>query len=188
MSSCLDISGCPFSGANECGEKERERERGLDAHVHIHAPCLHPPMNGAGNLAPGSRGAVSPSGQVNSWRERSTERLLHSRQCELPFQISIFYAYTCRTCGQPDTNNRPRGSFRGLILYARIPLLHGHLRSFPPVSFSTASLLPSPFLFSAPFSILRVNGQVSRRPFIADHFKEEGVEFRAANFSFPFSG
>ena len=27
MSSCLDISGCPFSGANECGEKERERER-----------------------------------------------------------------------------------------------------------------------------------------------------------------
>lgn len=150
--------------------RERERERALDAHVHTHA--MPPPaMNGAGNLAPGSRGAVSPSGQVNSWRERSTERLLHSRQCELPFQISIFYAYTCRTCGQPDTNNRPRGSFRGLILYAGIPFYTDtYDPSLLPASFSTTSLLPSPFLFSAPFSILRANGQVSRPAFIADDF------------------
>lgn len=161
MSSCLDISGCPFSGANECGEKERA----LDAHVHTHA--MPPPaMNGARNLAPGSRGAVSPSGQVNSWRERSTERLLHSRQCELPFQISIFYAYTCRTCGQPDTNNRPRGSFRGLIL--AIPFYTDTYD--PPPLLSTTGLLPSPFLFS-PLSILR--SALSRRRFIADHqFKE----------------
>lgn len=140
MSSCLDISGCPFSGANECGEKERA----LDAHVHTHA--MPPPaMNGARNLAPGSRGAVSPSGQVNSWRERSTERLLHSRQCELPFQISIFYAYTCRTCGQPDTNNRPRGSFRGLILYASF---YTDTYDPPPPRF------PRPACYLLPFYLL----------------------------------
>lgn len=161
MSSCLDISGCPFSGANECGEKERA----LDAHVHTHA--MPPPaMNGARNLAPGSRGAVSPSGQVNSWRERSTERLLHSRQCELPFQISIFYAYTCRTCGQPDTNNRPRGSFRGLILYASFYTDTYHP---PPSAFHDRLVTFSLFIFS-PFdpSVSAFSSKIHHRP----RFKE----------------
>lgn len=157
MSSCLDISGCPFSGANECGEKERA----LDAHVHTHA--MPPPaMNGARNLAPGSRGAVSPSGQVNSWRERSTERLLHSRQCELPFQISIFYAYTCRTCGQPDTNNRPRGSFRGLIL--AIPF-YTNTYDPPPPAFHDRLVTFSLFIFP-PFdpSVSAFSSKIHRRP------------------------
>lgn len=168
--------------------RERERERALDAHVHTHA--MPPPaMNGAGNLAPGSRGAVSPSGQVNSWRERSTERLLHSRQCELPFQISIFYAYTCRTCGQPDTNNRPRGSFRGLILYAGIPF---YTDTYDPSLLPSLPRFPRPacylllFYFPPPF---RSFGQMVK--FLVQRssltiFKGESVEFRARNFSFPF--
>lgn len=51
---------------------------------------------GSRNLVSGSRSAT---GQVNSWP--TSESLLHSRQCELPFEISIFYAYTWETCRRP---------------------------------------------------------------------------------------
>jgi len=50
-----------------------------------------------------SRLRISPrggAGEVNSW-PTSERELLHSRQYELPFEISIFYAYTWETCGRP---------------------------------------------------------------------------------------
>lgn len=54
------------------------------------------PMNGARNLACGSPGPTAGTGEVNSWP--TSESLLHSRRCELPFEISIFYAYTWVIC------------------------------------------------------------------------------------------
>ena len=80
------------------------------------------------------RQSARPSEQLAN---RSTESLLHSRQCELPFQISIFYAYTCRTCGQPDTNNLATGQLSCPILtvyssstdtFSRVPFLPSPLR------------------------------------------------------------
>lgn len=52
-------------------------------------------MNGSQSRSRISCNVARP-GQVNSWRR--LESLLHSRQCELPFEISIFYAYTWETC------------------------------------------------------------------------------------------
>ena len=54
------------------------------------------PMNGARNLVSGSLNVAGGASEVNSWS--TSESLLHSRQCELPFEISIFYAYTWETC------------------------------------------------------------------------------------------
>lgn len=62
MSSCSDISGCPFSGANECGEKEREKE--LWTRTYIHTPCLHPPWMG---LAISLQDLVVPSVRAAKW-------------------------------------------------------------------------------------------------------------------------
>lgn len=57
-------------------------------------------MNGACNLVCGSLNVAGGASEVNSWP--MSESLLHSRQCELPFEISIFYAYTWETCRRTD--------------------------------------------------------------------------------------
>lgn len=73
------------------------------------------PMNGARNLVSGSPGwnVAGGASEVNSWS--TSESLLHSRQCELPFEISIFYAYTWETCRRTDagrTGARTTTQFR----------------------------------------------------------------------------
>lgn len=55
-------------------------------------------------------GRRSRTGEVNSWP--TSESLLHSRRCELPFEISIFYAYTWETCRRPARRYRRATQFR----------------------------------------------------------------------------
>lgn len=67
-------------------------------------------MNGARNLACGSPSPTAGTGEVNSWP--TSESLLHSRRCELPFEISIFYAYTWVICRRLAYRYRRATQFR----------------------------------------------------------------------------
>jgi len=93
----LDISVRLFSAANECGCGPSTR-------------IARSPMNGARNLACGSPSSTAGTGEVNSWS--TSESLLHSRRCELPFEISIFYAYTWVICRRLAYRYRRATQFR----------------------------------------------------------------------------
>lgn len=81
------------------------------------------PMNGACNLACGSPSAAAGTGEVNSWP--TSESLLHSRRCELPFEISIFYAYTWEICRRPARRYRRATQFR--LMQRRRKYMYVHL-------------------------------------------------------------
>lgn len=80
-------------------------------------------MNGACNLACGSPSAAAGTGEVNSWP--TSESLLHSRRCELPFEISIFYAYTWEICRRPARRYRRATQFR--LMQRRRKYMYVHL-------------------------------------------------------------
>lgn len=80
-------------------------------------------MNGARNLACGSPSAAAETGEVNSWP--TSESLLHSRRCELLFEISIFYAYTWEICRRPARRYRRATQFR--LVQRRRRYMYVHL-------------------------------------------------------------
>lgn len=115
MSSGPDISGCPFSGANECGDRRTRRTR---IHSNIHGSS---PMNGLAILLQDLLVLSVHSGQVNSWRTARQRACSTRGNASYRFRLASFMHIHAGPAASPTRTTWPWGSFR--VWSLRYPFL-----------------------------------------------------------------